>query len=113
MLRNRWAAVLVAMGINAVCASGDQPGADKVLIEFGWDEPDTAFLRQHVSEMERTPFDGCVFHATGRGAGGEPLSLCWKFWGRRAFTRDEFAAPFADLAATRFGTFRHNFLRVN
>ena len=30
------------------------------LIEFGWDEPDTAFMREHAAEMERSPFDGCV-----------------------------------------------------
>src|SRR3954470_540542 len=36
--------------------------AGKRLIEFGWDEPDTAFLRRHLAEMRATPFDGCVFH---------------------------------------------------
>ena len=35
--------------------------AEKKLIEFGWDEPDTAFMREHAAEMERSPFDGCVF----------------------------------------------------
>src|SRR5689334_1414081 len=35
----------------------------KRLIEFGWDEPDTAFMKKHIGEMEKTPFDGCVFHA--------------------------------------------------
>ena len=34
---------------------------EKKLIEFGWDEPDTAFLRAHLGEMEKTPFDGCVY----------------------------------------------------
>src|SRR4051794_22258594 len=34
----------------------------KKLIEFGWDEPDTAFLREHIATMEQTPFDGTVFH---------------------------------------------------
>ena len=36
---------------------------DKRLIEFGWDEPDTAFLRRHRDQLEAAPFDGCVFHA--------------------------------------------------
>jgi len=35
--------------------------AEKKLIEFGWDEPDMAFMREHAAEMECSPFDGCVF----------------------------------------------------
>ena len=27
----------------------------KKLIEFGWDEPDTAFLREHIAAMQKTP----------------------------------------------------------
>ena len=38
----------------------------KKLIEFGWDEPDTGFLRRHRAQLERTPFDGCVFHVDAR-----------------------------------------------
>jgi len=34
----------------------------KKLIEFGWDEPDTTFMREHIVEMEKTSFNGCVFH---------------------------------------------------
>ena len=36
--------------------------AEKKLIEFGWDEPGTKFMREHIAEMQQTPFDGCVFH---------------------------------------------------
>ena len=42
----------------------------KHLIEFGWDVPDTAFLRRHIAQLERTPFDGCVFHANYHTPGG-------------------------------------------
>ena len=48
-----------------------QPGAGssaKKLIEFGWDEPDTGFLRRHRDQLEQTPFDGCVFHVAGSTA---------------------------------------------
>ena len=40
----------------------------KQLIEWGWDEPDPAFMRAHLGEMERLPFDGVVFQP---GAGVE------------------------------------------
>ena len=87
----------------------------KKLIEFGWDEPGTSFLRGHLAELERTPFDGCVFHVDARPAGSAPANLTWHGWGRRAFTADELAAARDDLEAIA-GTstrFRHNFLRFN
>jgi hypothetical protein len=83
------------------------------LVEFGWDEPDTAFLRQHVERMEETPFDGCVFHATARSRDGAEASLAWGFFGRRAFTPAELAQARADLEATPLHRFRENFLRIN
>ena len=49
--------------------------AEKALIEFGWDEPDTSFLRAHLSAMERTPFDGCVFHVDAKGRDGTALAM--------------------------------------
>jgi hypothetical protein len=90
-------------------------GRSRKLIEFGWDEPDTGFLRGHLAELERTPFDGCVFHADARPAGGAPASLAWRGWGRRAFTADEFGGARADLEAVAASAsrFRHNFLRLN
>jgi hypothetical protein len=43
---------------------------DKRLIEFGWEEPGTEFIREHVGEMETAPLDGRVFHVDHRGPGG-------------------------------------------
>jgi hypothetical protein len=77
----------------------------KYLIEFGWDEPDTAFMRQHAAEMEKTPFDGCVFHPRG--------DLLWQTWGTRKFTDAEIQPSIDDLKATPFKRMTHNFLRVN
>jgi hypothetical protein len=88
-------------------------GEKKKLIEFGWDEPDAAFMRKHIAEMERTPFDGCVFHinyAKPNGAGG---NFTWECWGTKAFTEKELEPALEDLNATRFDRFRDNFLRFN
>ncbi len=94
-------------------AAGGEPA--RKLIEFGWDEPGTSFLRGHLAEMERTPFDGCVFHVDARTSEGKPASLTWHGWGRRAFAQDELAAARADLEAVAGSAmrFRHNFLRFN
>ena len=40
------------------------------LIEFGWDEPSTKFLARQCAQLEKSPFDGCVFHVEVRGAQG-------------------------------------------
>jgi hypothetical protein len=94
-------------------SAGGEPA--RKLIEFGWDEPSTSFLRGHLAALERTPFDGCVFHVDAHTAQGASASLTWQGWGRRAFAADELKAARGDLeavagAATRL---RDNFLRFN
>jgi hypothetical protein len=102
--------VFPAILLVALAASGCTPR--KKLLEWGWDEPDTSFMRQHIREMEDTPFDGCVFgvRAGPAGAGG---SFTWQFWGRRPFTPADLANALADLRATRPRRFSDSFLRVN
>ncbi len=85
----------------------------KKLIEFGWDEPDTGFLRQHLAEMEQTPFDGCVFHANFKQANGHEGSFTWDSWSTNALTEADLQQAFADLRAVRSSRFKYNFLRFN
>jgi hypothetical protein len=98
------------LAVVVLTASGCAPR--KKLLEWGWDEPDTAFLRQNILEMEKTPFDGCVFgvrHGPANAAG----SFTWQFWGRRGFTQADLADAFADLRALRPRRFSESLLRVN
>ena len=104
-------AVLALLALYAT-ASG-VPSSGKKLIEFGWDEPDTRFLRRHIAELQASPFDGCVFHVNFRSAKGDSVNLTWALWGRRRFSASELDSARADLRATPFGRFRENFLRVN
>lgn len=85
----------------------------KRLIEFGWDEPDTAFLRAHIEEMERTPFDGCVFHVNYVAPDGKNGNFTWEGWGRRSFAPGEVSEALRDLKALPIRRFRQNFLRFN
>lgn len=114
MRSHRQVSTLVAIAIASLgfSVSADAP-RKKVLIEFGWDEPDTAFLRKHISEMEQTPFDGCVFHAVAHKGDGTRDDLAWHAWGRRAYNEAELAQAIDDLKVTQFKRFSHNFLRVN
>jgi len=85
----------------------------KKLIEFGWDEPDTAFMKQHIAEMEKTPFDGCVFHVEYGKPNGGRGSFMWECWDTRSFSAEDLSAALEDLKATKFTRFTENFLRFN
>jgi hypothetical protein len=100
---------LLASPAAAQPGPGKDPLKGKKLIEWGWDEPDTKFLREHIEKMERFPFDGLVFHATT--AKGENLS--WEVWGTKKFTAADVQQAVADLKATKFNRFTDRFLRVN
>jgi len=100
----------VVIALLAACGPKQPP---RTLIEFGWDEPDTAFLRRRIGAMERTPFDGCVFHANLRGPGGRPVNLAWRFWGRTGFRWDAAREAREDLWHTPRVRFRALFLRLN
>jgi hypothetical protein len=85
----------------------------KKLVEFGWDEPDTSFLRRHHARLAQSPFDGCVFHVMARSPKGASDNFTWLAWGRRRFTRAEIEPALADLRALGGSKFRHHFLRFN
>src|SRR5262249_28129355 len=111
--------VVVVVGVAAaVLPVGGEPGADarpeslrpaKKLIEGGWDEPDTEFIRANVTKMEEMPFDGLVFHVKG----AKPGRIEWEAWGGREFRYDEFQAAVDDLKATPFRRMTDRFLRMN
>ncbi len=118
MTVRRYLGPMLALGLMcALTGCATIPSAPKIsqkkLIEFGWDEPDTAFMRLHVVEMEASPFNGCVFHITYAKPDGTNGAFAWEGWGRRAFREAEVRSALADLKATRFRRFTHNFLRFN
>jgi hypothetical protein len=103
--------LLLSAGMPATAQPGpqkDTPKAKKI-IEWGWDEPDTKFMRQNVEKMEHFPFDGLVFHATS----GNGENLAWEVWGGKKFTADHFKQAVDDLKATKFSRLTDRFLRVN
>ena len=100
--------ILAACSI--LCFAANPP---KKLIEFGWDEPDTAFMREHIAEMEKTPFDGCVFHLNYKDEYGPSGKFTWECWGQKKFTEEQLKDALDDLRSTPFQRFTHNFLRFN
>ena len=95
------------------CSETSSAKTTKKLIEFGWDEPGTDFMREHISEMEETPFDGCVFHVNYKKEDGSNGSFTWECWGKKGFTEEQLEDAVNDLKNTKFSKLTHNFLRFN
>ena len=103
--RRPWIPVFV---LSAVCAmpmfvgaaSPASPG--KKLIEYGWDVPTPAQMREDLAAMEKRPFDGLIFRLSG---------------GHNAFvTKPLEPASFAEderiLRNLQFTRFRNNFVLI-
>jgi hypothetical protein len=101
------------MAVFSASCLAAEPAHSKKLIEFGWDEPGTAFMRAHLAELEATPFDGCVFHPDAVDEKGAALAFTWQCWSKRTFTEPELRKSLDDLKATPFRRFTQNFLRFN
>jgi len=90
-----------------------QEAGHKKLIAFPRPEPDTAFIRKHIAQMEKTPFDGTVFSVKYTEADGTSGKFTWESWGQAAFTEAQLKPALDDLKATKFNRFKSNFLRFN
>ena len=80
------------------------------VIEWGWDEPGPAFIREHAASMDVAGFDGTIFHADTPAG-----NFTWECWGAKRFTYEDFAGSVADLQAAHAVLKRltDNFLRFN
>ena len=81
-------AILVFGSLTGI-ALGQEAPREKKLIEWGWDEPDTKFMRENIQRMEELPFDGLILHVLSSKGG----NLTWEMWGTRRFELEE-----ADIA---------------
>ena len=84
----------------------------KKVIEFGWDEPNCAYLKDNITRMERAPFDGVVFGASVR-RGGKLQPAANLAFGTTPLLWDELNESLAALQATPFKRFTDNFVRLN
>src|SRR6185437_10050778 len=104
---------LLLIACPAALAADSAGAKEKKLIEFGWDEPDTAYMRAHVAEMESTPFEGVVFDIKYLKDGKADGPFVSEAWGKRAFTAADVQSARDDLRATPFKRLTENFLRFD
>ena len=112
MLRlSSWAALLLLPVCTTPGTARDLPA--KKLIEYGWDVPDTAFVRERVREMEKIPFDGVVIKVQTEPKGEVgPRVLGWEVFSKNRFQPEDYEHAIADLNATKFKRFTDNFIQV-
>lgn len=103
----------VAAGPAPTSRTARPATSGKKLIEMGWDEPSTVYMRTAIARMEESPFDGCIFHVLYTKPDGSRGNYTWELWGDRAFSIAELQPAIDDLKATRFRRFTDNFLRLN
>lgn len=92
-----------------------QIGADKKVIEWGWDEPGPAFMRANAARMGTSGFDGVIFHTDAAAVDGRVLRFDWHVWGPDALEYSAFAQHVEDLRAAHatFKNMTDNFMRFN
>ena len=85
----------------------------KKFIHLGWDIPNTAYLKEHHAEMQRTtPFDGVMLALEATAPDGKRYSS-QEMMDTQPWEPAWFTAAIEDLKACQWTTFTDNFLRVN
>lgn len=89
-------------------------GLDKTkVIEFGWDEPNTTFVKNNILRMEQLPFDGLVMSVRYLNSAGQSVIFSNNAFGTELITWEQVQPALSDLKQIRFKKFTDNFLRLN
>lgn len=109
--------IVCALSFQCSLAQAKPSLAGKKIIEYGQDIPSTGFVKEHIAEMEKVPFDGLAIGIERKGqAVGDPLSplrwLGWRVWSPAEFKPDDYQFAIDDLKATKFKRFTDNFIQV-
>lgn len=108
-----WVSALVLFAPPVQSQTAAQPReVRKKLIQVGWDQPSTSYVRHNWRRMESsTPFDGITLVAKFKQDGKEfdenSVQISTK-WPRSALEN-----ALSDLQSAKFERMKHNFVRVN
>ena len=93
--------VAVSVLLSPLSAMGAKSSLKgKKLIDYGWDTPNSAFVRENIENMEKVPFDGIVI-SDRHG---------WKAWSRNMMSPTEMDEMTFNIKATKFKRFTDNFI---
>lgn len=84
------------------------------IIEWGWGTPTPAYVKEHIQDMEKLPFDGLVLDLKGnQGSSGTAELFSWNVWGAKSLRLEEYQESYEALRLIKFQKFTDNFLRFN
>jgi hypothetical protein len=110
--------LMPARAADDVVAPPDKVAQAK-LLEWGWDTPSPSYVRDHIDEMEKVPFDGLVLSLTANGkhdlSRRPDRQACFpsRSFGAKVLKREEYSESIDALRAIQFKRFTDNFLRMN
>ncbi len=86
--------------------------ADKKIIAYAGIVMSPAYLKEHIAEVERVPFDGMTFTVYGNDWSHRKTGQEHLFFGGHRYQPGDFSNDLADLKATKFKRFTDNFIHV-
>jgi len=93
------ASTLAAGALVLPALGATQPRPKKKIVEYGWDCPDPAFIRDNIRTMETRPFDGVIFRITNRD----------HIFDTRTWKESDIESTLDVLADIKWDTFTDNF----
>lgn len=93
-------AALVASGAWPSVAAAQQVLTQKKLIEYGWDVVNPAYVREHIREMGKLPFDGLIMR----------MAVGGRVFVKEKWADERVADDFEHLRNIEWGAFTDNFI---
>lgn len=90
----------VTLIMHLLIKPAEPQSSTKKLIEYGWDAPTAEFFRQHIKQMEKSPFDGIIIK----------LDAGKKVFKKTSYPETAFIQNRKDLAATTTSKLTNNFV---
>lgn len=84
----------------------------KKLIEYGWDVSGQAYVREHIREMEKIPFDGIVIRVDSPNKYRYPREFGWCAFSKLKFNAYDWRPVIEEIKAIEFKRFTDNFLQL-
>jgi hypothetical protein len=106
-----FAVLLTAVVAVSLCQSPTSASLKKAkLIQWGGNTPPLTYIRDHVREMEKTPFDGMILNPSSND--GSKL-ICWNVWVPTPLKLEDYSKDIEALKATKFKKFTDNLLLID
>lgn len=80
------------------------------LIQWGGNTPPLTYIKDHVREMEKMPFDGMILNPSAND--GSKL-ICWNVWVPAPLKLEEYSKDIEAMKATKFKKFTDNLLLID